>query len=288
MRAFLLYVATALVPLTAHGQSATEEVNRVFGLFRTILDSFQVLVLIAVTLAFFFFFWNIAAFIRTRGQNSEKTAEAKERLLWSVIAIFILVSIWGIVFFLYRVFIGDPENLNRDPSKAVDGGLPIESLRLPIDPKTSETDSGTQRDSDFGNDEEYDFGNPRDSDTMTDDDNLGTTGYDSSWIDTGSWTGTPTVGEKISIIATVEQQGDRWIAREQPATGNDRLYVIKTVTLGTATHTSDVGGFNRFIRNNDLKDPVRGKPYKFTVETRSSQGGVQTFEVKKIGKHRWK
>ncbi|MDE0243172.1 MAG: hypothetical protein OYG31_00405, partial [Candidatus Kaiserbacteria bacterium] len=133
MKVFPVYFLPAFIPFIAFGQTAQQEVNRVFDLFRIILSSSQVLVAIAVTLAFFYFFYNIAIYIRNRGRDGSKGAEeAKEKLLWSVVAIFVLTSIWGIIFFLFRVFIGD----SAPGSAAVGDGLPIWSLRLPIDPFT--------------------------------------------------------------------------------------------------------------------------------------------------------
>ncbi|HEY0979919.1 MAG TPA: pilin [Candidatus Paceibacterota bacterium] len=47
------------------------------------------------TLAFFFFLWNVFRFI----QSSDKTnkEEAKERMWWGIIALFVMLSVWGII-----------------------------------------------------------------------------------------------------------------------------------------------------------------------------------------------
>jgi hypothetical protein len=62
---------------------------------------------IAFALAILFFFWGIAKFIYF-ADNEQKRKEGKNILIWGVIAIFILVSIWGIVALLKDTFLGAP------------------------------------------------------------------------------------------------------------------------------------------------------------------------------------
>ncbi len=46
--------------------------------------------------AFLFFVWNIAMFIKETG-NGKEIKDTKNMLIWGVIGLFILVSIWGII-----------------------------------------------------------------------------------------------------------------------------------------------------------------------------------------------
>ncbi|PIP86613.1 hypothetical protein COV42_00230 [Candidatus Campbellbacteria bacterium CG11_big_fil_rev_8_21_14_0_20_44_21] len=55
-------------------------------------------------LAVLYFFWGIALFIRNTGGGKEKE-EAKSIMLWGIIALFVMVSVWGIVGLLKRTFI---------------------------------------------------------------------------------------------------------------------------------------------------------------------------------------
>jgi NADH:ubiquinone oxidoreductase subunit 2 (subunit N) len=49
---------------------------------------------IVFVLAMLFFFWGIANYIRKEGHEKD---EAKKVMLWGVIALFVMVSVWGLV-----------------------------------------------------------------------------------------------------------------------------------------------------------------------------------------------
>ena len=57
------------------------------------------LILVAFSSALALFFWGIAKFILSAG-SEEKQSEGKSIMLWGVIALFVMSSIWGIVRFL--------------------------------------------------------------------------------------------------------------------------------------------------------------------------------------------
>ena len=54
---------------------------------------------IVVSLAFLYFFWNLAKYIR----DEEEHEEAKKRMGWSVLAIIVITSLWGIVSFVRNI-----------------------------------------------------------------------------------------------------------------------------------------------------------------------------------------
>ena len=56
---------------------------------------------IAVSLAFFFFFWNLYKFIKAGDADSKEEAQGK--MVWSLVAIIIIVSLWGIIAFVRSV-----------------------------------------------------------------------------------------------------------------------------------------------------------------------------------------
>ena len=61
---------------------------------------------VAVGLAFLFFFWNLATFILSSDNDSKESAKGK--MGWSIIAIFVIVAIWGIVTFIGNIIGIDP------------------------------------------------------------------------------------------------------------------------------------------------------------------------------------
>lgn len=68
----------------------------------------KLLIPIVFGLALLFFFWGLAQFILNAGD--EKTREdGKQRMLWGIVAMFVLASIWGIIGFLAGM-LGIPAN----------------------------------------------------------------------------------------------------------------------------------------------------------------------------------
>jgi Na+-driven multidrug efflux pump len=61
---------------------------------------------ILVTLIVLVFFWGLANFIRNTG-SEEGRANGKRLMLWGVIALFVVVAMWGLVGVLVGAFNGD-------------------------------------------------------------------------------------------------------------------------------------------------------------------------------------
>lgn len=70
-------------------------------------NDFQELVSIArgtvLTLVIIFFFWGIGKFILNAGDSKLKE-EGKQRMLWGIIAVFVVLSLFGLVAYLGNVF----------------------------------------------------------------------------------------------------------------------------------------------------------------------------------------
>lgn len=84
--------AAVLVPVLAHAQELTSLLTAVETIVRRLIP-------LAAGLALLAFFWGIARFIFAAG-NEEARKEGRQFMVWSVVALFVLTSIWGIVFFL--------------------------------------------------------------------------------------------------------------------------------------------------------------------------------------------
>lgn len=59
-----------------------------------------------MTLVFVYFFWGLAKYVSNVG-DEKKEAEGRAILTWGVVAVFIGVSLWGIIGWL-QTFIGNP------------------------------------------------------------------------------------------------------------------------------------------------------------------------------------
>lgn len=80
------------------------------------IDAAEISVQIGLTLALVVFGWGIIKFI-SAAQNPKKIQEAKQIMLWGVIGIFILASLFGIVEFINTYF-------------GIGAGNPIEPPRI--------------------------------------------------------------------------------------------------------------------------------------------------------------
>ena len=107
-------------------QTAANEVGRIINILSSFINIVNLLVIIAVGCAFLFFFWNLATFILNTGGGKEGLDEAKKKIFWGLLAIFVLTSIWGLVYFLGLILLGSGSG---GPGNA--GNTNIESFRLP-------------------------------------------------------------------------------------------------------------------------------------------------------------
>ena len=62
---------------------------------------------IIITLAVIYFFWGLATYILNSG-DAEKEKEGRSIMIWGVVALFVMVSVWGLV-----GFIGDSLNIHN-------------------------------------------------------------------------------------------------------------------------------------------------------------------------------
>jgi len=93
-----LVIATSLifVPVIASAQTWVNFLTRFMQLLNMVLP-----MIIAFTIVFFF--WGVVKFIQA--DESTQKSEAKGLLVYGIVAIFVMVSIWGLVnFLLYTVF----------------------------------------------------------------------------------------------------------------------------------------------------------------------------------------
>ena len=58
---------------------------------------------IIIALALLYFFWGLATFILAAGEE-EKRASGRQMMIWGIIALFVIVSIWGLVGILQGTF----------------------------------------------------------------------------------------------------------------------------------------------------------------------------------------
>ena len=113
MKRFLASAFVFVIPAIAFGQ------QRIGYLFQQILnfiaDVIQFLGPVLISLALLAFFWRNIVALAKKDELVSK-AETKWYLFWGIIALFVMVSIWGIVAFLQQnLGIGDGRDLYNTP-----------------------------------------------------------------------------------------------------------------------------------------------------------------------------
>ncbi|MCY4577146.1 MAG: hypothetical protein OXB96_01775 [Candidatus Kaiserbacteria bacterium] len=91
---------------TANESSALQEVNRVLNLFDSFSVVIEVLIVIVTILVFLYFFWGLVEYIR---KNDATLEEAKKKIAWGVLGIFVLVSMWGLIYSLRISVLGSKD-----------------------------------------------------------------------------------------------------------------------------------------------------------------------------------
>ena len=110
-----LYLMAALLPIlssvSVFAQSGSivspTGTNTALDPFQQTLNSVLAFVststVIIVGLAFLFFFYGLAKYI-LKGESDEKAkTDSKKTMVWSVIAIFVLTTIWGLIAFVRNI-----------------------------------------------------------------------------------------------------------------------------------------------------------------------------------------
>ena len=93
-RMVVLYAFVA--PFVAQGQSAAPTLKYATSFARQSLSVVSVFTTVAGAAALLFFFWGLAQFI-AKSDEEQARSEGRRRMVWGVIALFVLVSVWGMV-----------------------------------------------------------------------------------------------------------------------------------------------------------------------------------------------
>ncbi len=69
----------------------TDLIDAAFGIVQ------DVLIPLAFALCLLYFFWGVAKYLKSEGEGK---GEGRKVMIWGVVALFIAVSIWGIIAFI--------------------------------------------------------------------------------------------------------------------------------------------------------------------------------------------
>ena len=94
--ALILIGVLASVPVIASAQTVVTIVGTIGALIVTVTP-------VIVALALLYFFWGLAKYILAAGDETAQ-GEGKRIMIWGIIALFVIVSVWGLVQVLNTTF----------------------------------------------------------------------------------------------------------------------------------------------------------------------------------------
>lgn len=68
----------------------------IFGVINTLAGIINALLPVVVALALLYFFWGLAQYV-LNSREEEKKKEGRNIMIWGMLALFIMVSVWGII-----------------------------------------------------------------------------------------------------------------------------------------------------------------------------------------------
>ncbi|MDP3874982.1 MAG: hypothetical protein U1C66_00385 [Patescibacteria group bacterium] len=81
---------------------AFAELTGVKDLIQAVGGLLNPLIAIVVAVALLVFFWGLAKFIFRLGGDEKAVEEGKRIMLWGLLALFVMVSVWGIINFMQK------------------------------------------------------------------------------------------------------------------------------------------------------------------------------------------
>jgi succinate dehydrogenase/fumarate reductase cytochrome b subunit len=103
MKKILISLSPILVPFLALAQANVQT-----GYLGSIIDGGTILLrkalVFLIALAVVWFIWNVIRY--TMSDNEESKEKARSQMIWGIVAIAVIVSVWGLVAVLQNMFLG--------------------------------------------------------------------------------------------------------------------------------------------------------------------------------------
>ncbi|MCH7529515.1 hypothetical protein IIB50_00075 [Patescibacteria group bacterium] len=96
MKKFIPLGILALSPIVVSAQGLDNVIDTAGNLIGAVTP-------VVLALALLYFFWGLAKYILSAG-NEEKKTEGRNIMIWGFLALFIMVSVWGLVGILAETF----------------------------------------------------------------------------------------------------------------------------------------------------------------------------------------
>lgn len=91
-----------------------QQLGNVTRLIQSVRGIIDILIPLVAALALLYFFWGLAKFILATGNGDEDAREkGKNIMIWGIVALFVIVSVWGLVRFVGDAIGIRPDDTNR-------------------------------------------------------------------------------------------------------------------------------------------------------------------------------
>lgn len=93
-------VIASFLPFVAYAQDPLGGTSDILGAAKNIVT--DILIPLAFVLALLFFFWGVAKYILAVGSDGKE--EGRKIMIWGVVALFVMSTVWGLVAFIVDEF----------------------------------------------------------------------------------------------------------------------------------------------------------------------------------------
>ncbi len=101
MKKYFLAVSLIVLPVIVLAADSNGYLSDLKSIVSSIGRIIGLLIPIVFALALLYFFWGLAKYILASGEGKE---EGRNTMIWGVVALFVMASIWGIVSFIQKAF----------------------------------------------------------------------------------------------------------------------------------------------------------------------------------------
>jgi hypothetical protein len=134
MKKFLITIFAFFLPVLAQAQNLSE-IKNVNNLATRLIGIGNIVIYFLISLAVIYIIWNtVHYFIRPAGADRK---DAGMNILWGIIGLFVIVSIWGLVNILVNTFYTNPNipqdrfpNANFINRNGVNSGVDVNAIEV--------------------------------------------------------------------------------------------------------------------------------------------------------------
>ena len=96
------YINILIITLLLLPAIASAQLGGVKGLIQAVGGLINPLIAIVVGVALLVFFWGLVKFIFRVGGDEKAVADGKRIMIWGLITLFVMLSVWGIIGFMQK------------------------------------------------------------------------------------------------------------------------------------------------------------------------------------------